>query len=331
MKHIAFLVSGGDAPGIRACLFTIVSAAPRYGMELLAVPHGLDGLIDGCFEESFYLGPETVSYGGSPIPSGRSKRFLDKEQQKQAAGQIEAQGVEGVVILGGGGSVQAADALSRQGVPCICVPVTIDNDVWGTDYTLGFDSGVHHILGIAAAIRETSLALSGRVFLVETLGANTGHIALAAGLAAAADLILLPEAHPTPSEAAMRVQGLLNHDEEALVIVAGEGALGNWQSGDQGAAFTYADEIRRVTGVASRVAIVGHAMRGARPTAFDALLGQRMGKHASELLHGGEANRMVVFRNNRVDSIDLSEAAGRSRPLDLEQVELATMRGCLVP
>jgi len=183
MKHIAFLVSGGDAPGIRACLFAIVSAAPRYGMELLAVPHGLDGLIDGCFEESFYLGPETVSYGGSPIPSGRSKRFLDKEQQRQAAGQIEAQGVEGVVILGGGGSVQAADALSRQCVPCICVPVTIDNEVWGTDYTLGFDSGVHHILGSAAAIRETALALSGRVFLVETLGANTGHIALAAGLA----------------------------------------------------------------------------------------------------------------------------------------------------
>ena len=116
-----------------------------------------------------------------------------------------------------------------------------------------------------------------------------------------------------------------------MVIVAGEGALGNWQSSDQGAAFTYADEIRRVTSVASRVVIVGHAMRGARPTAFDALLGQRMGKHALELLYLGEVNRMVVFRNNRVDSIDLTEPEGRGRPLDPEQVELATMRGCLVP
>ena len=106
--------------------------------------------------------------------------------------------------------------------------------------------------------------------------------------------------------------------------------MGNWQSGDQGAAFTYADEIRRVTGVASRIVIVGHAMRRARTTAFDALLGQRMGKHAIELLYWGEANRMVVFRNNRVDSIDLAEPEGRSRPLDPEQVELATMRGCLV-
>ena len=129
-------------------------------MEPLAVPHGLNGLIDGCFEEAIYLGPETVSDGGSPIQRGRSERFCDRERQRQAAGQIEARGVEGVVILGGGGSVQATDALSRQGVPCVCVPVTIDNDVWGTDYTLGFDSGVHHILGIAAAIRDTSLALS---------------------------------------------------------------------------------------------------------------------------------------------------------------------------
>ena len=118
------------------------------------------------------------------------------------------------------GSVPTADTLSRLGVPCICIPATIDNDVWGTDYTLGFASGVQYILGIMAAIHETALALPGRVFLVETLGANTGHIALAAGLAAAANLILLPEVRPTPSEAATHVQGLLNRGEEALVIVA---------------------------------------------------------------------------------------------------------------
>jgi len=331
MKRIALLVSGGDAPGIRACLFSIISAAWRYGMELLAVRNGLDGLINGRFDALPKLPPEAVSYGGSPIPSGRSERFLEKDWQRQAAAQVHSGGVEGMIILGGDGSVRAADALSRLGVPCVCVPATIDNDVWGTDYTLGFDSGVQHILGIMAAIHETASALSGRVFLVETLGADSGHIALAAGLAAAADLILLPELSPTPSEVAMRVQGLLENGIESPVIILGEGALGNWHTGGQGAAFTYGEEIRRATSVSTRVAIVGHAMRGARPTAFDSLLGQRMGLHAIQLLYWEEANRMVVFRNNRVDSIDLAEPEGRHRPLAPELVELATMRSCLAP
>ena len=331
MKRIAFLVSGGDAAGIRACLFGIASAAQHHNVEWLAVPYGLEGLIEGHFEDTLSLQPGVVSYGGSPIPSARSARFRQERWQRCAADQVRAAEVDGLVILGGDGSAKAAQVLAGMGVLCVCIPVTIDNDIWGTDYSLGFDSGVQHIRNALVGIQETAQACRGRVFCVETLGAMGGHIALAAGLAGGADLILLPELRPLPSAVALRTKALLDGGKEWVVIVIGEGALGNWQAGDQGVAFTYAEEIRQLTGAATRITIIGHAMRGAPPTSFDAVLGQLMGQRAVDLLQEGKANQMVVLRNNRLGSIDLASLEGKKKELHPDQLSLARVRGCLVP
>jgi len=330
MKRVAYLISGGDAPGIRACLFGVFSAARHYGIHCLAIPYGLEGLIEGHLEDAPHLSPGTLGYGGSPIPSARSTRFLKERWQGQAVDRLRTAGVEGLVILGGDGSAKAASVLTDMGVPCVCVPVTIDNDVWGTDYSLGFDSGVQYVRNVLVGIQETARACRGRVFCAETLGATSGHLALAAGLAGGADLILLPELRPAPSAVAQEVKALLDSGREWVVIAACEGALGSWQSGGQGVAFTYGAEIERVTGVRTRVTIIGYAMRGAAPTSFDANLGQLMGKRAVELLHEGKANQLVVFRGNRLGSIDLAGIEGRTKELHPDQMALARVRDCLI-
>jgi len=142
MKRVAFLISGGDAPGINACLYGIAAAAQRHGLECMAVPCGFDGLIDGSFENwsSPYAGGHC--YGGSLVPTARSKRFRERQWQLRAVEQVHEAGIDGIVVLGGEGSAKGASQLVEFGVPCICVPVTIDNDLRGTDYSLGFDSGV---------------------------------------------------------------------------------------------------------------------------------------------------------------------------------------------
>ena len=330
MKRIAFLISGGDAPGIRACLFGIAASARSRGLECLAVPYGLDGLIDGRFESGFVPSADTIGNGGSPFPGARSERFLEERWRAGAVQQMEAEEIDSLVILGGDGSAQAARALEEQGVPCILVPVTVDNDLWGTDCSLGFDSGVQYVCHAVAAVQETARAVRGRVFLVETLGANAGHLALAGGLAGGSDLILLPEFSPQPLAVANRVKAMFESGREWVVITAGEGALGTWQSGGQGVAFTYGEEIRRLTGVRSRVSILGYAMRGAPPSAFDILLGQLMGAKAVELLQQGQHGRMVAFCDNRISSIRLRELDGKRRELHPQQVQLADLLGCLV-
>jgi 6-phosphofructokinase 1 len=298
--------------------------------ECQVVPYGLDGLIEGRFEPFPALSSADVHHGGSPVPGGRSQRFLELEGQQHAAEQVRAAGVQGLVILGGDGSVRAARVLAQMGVACAVVPVTIDNDVSGTDHTLGFDSGVQYISNTLRGIHETARACRGRVFCVETLGADAGHMALAGGLAGGADLILLPELRPQPPEVAQAVQARLDAGAEWVIICAGEGAIGTWKSGGQGVAFTYGEEIKRVTGIRTRVSIIGYAMRGAEPTAFDVLLGQAMGARAIELLCEQDAGRLVVFRDNRVDSMPLQAQPSERNPLNAHHLELARTRGCLV-
>jgi len=331
MKRIAFLVSGGDAPGINACLAGIATTAEHLGLQALAVPNGLDGLIDGHFEEISVPWLRSANYGGSPIPTARSARFRQADSQRLAAEQVRQSGIEGLIVLGGDGSAHAAMALVELGVPSVCVPVTIDNDLWGTDYTLGFDTGVQQIRDILLDIQETANAYRGRVFFVETLGGPAGHLALAGGLAGGADLILVPELRPTPQAVAERVKALLDSGRDRVVIAGCEGLFETYRPGDQGIAFVFGKEIERVTGVRTRVTIMGYFMRGSAPTAFDSLLAQMMGARAAQLLCDGQANRVVVFRNNCVDSLDIATVVDKHKPLHPDQLALARMRGCLVP
>lgn len=331
MKRIAFLVSGGDAPGINACLAGIVIAATRHGIETLAVPSGLDGLIDGQFLQISVPWLRAASYGGSPIPTARSRRFLEDEFQRLAVAQMRQRGVDGLIVLGGDGSAHAVTVLARLGVPAVCVPVTIDNDVWGTDYTLGFDTAVQQIHTIVLGIQETANAYRGRVFFVETLGGPTGHLALAGGLAGGADLILVPELHPTPSAVAERVKAMLDNGLDHVVIAGCEGLFETYHPGDQGISFVYGKEIERLTGVRTRVTIMGYFMRGSAPTAFDSLLGQMLGAKAVELLCEGQPDRLVVFCNNHVDSVEIASVVDKKKPLNPCHLALARTRACLVP
>jgi 6-phosphofructokinase 1 len=331
VKRIAFLVSGGDAPGINACLAGIATTAEQRGLQALAVPNGFDGLIDGRFMELSVPWLHDANYGGSPIPTARSARFRQPGAPEVAVEQMRKNDVEGLVVLGGDGSAHGAMALVELGMPSVCVPVTIDNDLWGTDYTLGFDTGVQQIHSIVLGIQETANAYRGRIFFVETLGGPAGHLALAGGLAGGADLILVPELRPTPLAVAERVKAMLDSGRDRIVIVGCEGLFETYQPGDQGIAFVFGKEIERVTGVRTRVTIMGYFMRGGVPTAFDSLLGQMMGARAVQLLCDAQANRVVVFHNNCVDSLEIAAVVDKHKPLHPDQLALARARGCLVP
>jgi len=178
---------------------------------------------------------------------------------------------------------------------------------------------------------NTAHALRGRIFFVETLGGPVGHLALAGGLAGGADLILVPELRPTPLQAAERVQAMLDSGKDNIVICGCEGLFETYRPGDQGIAIVYGKEIERLTGVRVRVTIMGYFMRGSAPTAFDSLLGQLMGARAVQSLCDGQRSHMVVFRDNRIDALQLADVVDKRKPLHPDQIALARARGCLVP
>ena len=330
MKQIAFMVSGGDAPGINACIAGISQAVHNNKVGCKVIYGGLDGLIDCDVSDEipFYQGMS--SWAGSVVPSGRSERFRKPEWQQKAFQSARNMDIDGLIVMGGEGSTQAAYILTRLGLPCICIPVTIDNDVWGTDYTIGFDTGVQKVHSMVTDIIQTGRAYPGRTFFIETLGGPTGHLALAGGLAGGASVILLPELRTAPVEVAQYIKELYKQNPDSIVIVGGEGLSTDYEPGNQGVSFEYNDVIQEITGVRSRISLIGYAMRGSVPSSFDANLGQLMGYRAVELLLAAYEDKIILFRNNQIEHTNISKVVGKRKPLNNDQLELAKKLGCIV-
>ncbi|GMV93126.1 MAG: ATP-dependent 6-phosphofructokinase [Candidatus Hydrogenedentota bacterium] len=303
MKRIGVLTSGGDSPGMNAAVRAVVRTAVYHGLEVFGIERGYQGLVDNNVRP---LNARSVSgiitQGGTILHTARCKEFYEPEGRQRAAETLNAHGIEGLCIIGGDGSYRGALALNQEyGIRCIGLPGTIDNDIGGTDYTIGFDTALNTAMEAIDRIRDTAQS-HDRLFFIEVMGRHSGYLAMLSGIAGGAEDILVPET-PTDIDAltAHLRKGATAGKVSAIVVVAEGDEAGN------------AFEIARLVADSSefkdsRVAVIGHLQRGGRPTAFDRILASRLGVRAVEALMEDETGKMVGVSANNVVLRPLEEA-----------------------
>lgn len=285
IKHIGIFTSGGDSPGMNAALYGTAKAATTQGIALTGIRRGFEGMIDGDFMELDEKALQrTMHQGGTVLKTARSKRFRKLPDRKTALKKLQEKGIDALIAIGGDGTFKGLLAFSEIcKLPCIGIPGTIDNDLTGSDYTLGFDTAVNTAIQNIDKIRDTAES-HNRVFLVEVMGRDSGYIAIYSGLGTGADSTLIPESTTDFIRLLDKVRDY--HSEEALIVVVSEG--------DELGADLVATKIREVNPkVDLRITTLGHVQRGGNPSAADRMLGLRLGVAATEALVAGEKNGMV--------------------------------------
>ncbi|MEM3697351.1 MAG: ATP-dependent 6-phosphofructokinase [Candidatus Bathyarchaeia archaeon] len=315
MKRIGVVTSGGDAPGMNAAIRAIVRIAYANGLRVFGFERGWEGLLTNNFVE---LNPRSVGgiiqLGGTILRTSRCPQFRRKEGLKKAAETLALNKVDGLIVIGGNGSFKGALELSRQTETLIIgVPATIDNDVYGTEETIGFDTAVNTAVSEIDKIRDTAISHE-RIFIVEVMGRKRGFLAATVGLTVGAEVILVPEEKLSLEEIFKVIKENSAKGKRSGVIVAAEGV---------GDTHKIAKEIQRHTGAEVRLSILGYAQRGGNPTARSRLLASLFANHAVELLLKEKGSRIVGLQNGKITSIELKESCSKEKPLDLRLLKLA--------
>lgn len=303
MKRIAVLTSGGDSPGMNPAIRAVVRTAVAHGVEVFGVQRGYQGLIDGAIEE---MSARSVSgiihHGGTILRTARCKEFMTAEGRTKAAERLRGLGIEGLVVIGGDGSYRGAyDLWEEQQIACVGIPGTIDNDIGGTEYTIGFDTALNTAMEGIDRLRDTA-ASHDRIFFVEVMGRHSGFIAMYSGLAGGAEAILAPENVTNIPALVEDLREMSRRGKTSMIVVVAEGD-------DAGNAFTIADKVAEISEFKDvRVSVLGHVQRGGTPTAFDRVLALRMGAAAVEALLAGASGVMIVMENNRIGQRPLQDA-----------------------
>lgn len=307
MKTIGVLTSGGDAPGMNACIAAIAECAEKRGARVRGVFRGFVGLLEANY---IPIGAEIgglARRGGSFLGTTRDGN-VEQALKEQGFGRLfDACGIEGLIALGGGGSLQASARFAQAGARLIGIPCTIDNDVPGTDYCLGFDSAVNRALRSVDEILDTAESLSDRVFMVETMGGKTGHIALATAYSSGADAVFVPEQPMDLDGAARRIKAKMDSGGTHGLVVICE---------DQGT-MEILDRLEAAIGKKVRLTVLGHIQRGGNPTFLDRKIAREFGEAAVELILSGETAQMVACSGQKIESIPLSDTVAASREIDL--------------
>jgi len=281
MRRIGLLTSGGDAPGMNAAIRAVVRHALGRSLEVIGIRRGYAGLLAGELQPLTRAGvANIIQHGGTILGTSRSAEFLHPDGRARAAVVLRGAGIDGLVVVGGDGTFRGATLLAEeQRYPVAGVPGTIDNDVWGTDFTIGFDTAVNTALGAIDRIRDTA-ASHERIFLVEVMGRTSGDIALGVGVAGGAEDVIIPEFPTDLLALAAELRHSWERGKRSSIIVVAE-------SGEQGRSFRIAEEIGRLTGLEPRVCVFGHIQRGGTPTARDRVLASRLGTAAVDILLAG--------------------------------------------
>ncbi|SMB83031.1 6-phosphofructokinase [Desulfonispora thiosulfatigenes DSM 11270] len=307
MKKIAVLTSGGDAPGMNAAIRAVVRTTIYNGCEAVGIKRGYAGLIDGDFTK-LDLGSvaDIIQRGGTFLHTARSEEFMTKEGKEEALESIRIHKIDGLVVVGGDGSFRGARELCELNVPVIGVPATIDNDIFGTDLTIGFDTAVNTALDAINRIRDTATSHE-RIFLIEVMGRNSGWLALEAGLAGGAESILVPETPVDYETIVKRLQRGLDRGKRHSIILVAEGV---------GSAFDVKRKIQELADYDIRVTVLGHTLRGGTPSATDRIIASKMGAFAVNLLLDGKTDLMAGMVGNHVVGIPLQEIIGKKKGID---------------
>jgi len=318
VKRIAVLTSGGDAPGMNAAVRAVTRAALARGAQVFGVRNGYAGLLADTMKplQARDVGG-IVQHGGTVLGSARCPEFAEPSGRSAALRHLAARGIDGLVVIGGNGSQTGSAMLAREGLAVVGVPSTIDNDVYGADFSIGADTAVNITLEAIDRLRTTASSHS-RAFAVETMGRDCGYIALMAGIAGGAEVIALPESEIAPAEVAKRLRAAYQRGKTHALVVIAEGA----RCGVKELMQHYA-ESRDSIGFELRVTRLGHVVRGGSPTAADRILATRLGSAAVETLAQGRHGVLVGASCNEIVTTPLAEIAGRTRPADAALLELA--------
>lgn len=316
MKKIAILTSGGDAPGMNACIRACVRSAVNSGLEVFGVERGYYGLVNNYITQmNAHSVCDIVQRGGTILKTARCLEFKLPETRKKAADNLKALGIEGLVVIGGDGSFTGARCLSDEnGINVVGIPGTIDNDLAYTDYTLGFDTAVNTVLWAINNLRDT-MTSHDRVSLIKVMGRRCGDIALYSGICGGAEYILVPEVPYDIQAIAEDIKKSKERGKTSNIIVLAEGA-GNEQ------------EIKTIVSVISgadvKVTTLGHIQRGGTPTMADRMLAARFGTRATELLIEGKTNRVIGIKNNKIVDLDITEALSQTKKIDKHLYDMAS-------
>lgn len=317
IKKIGVYASGGDAPGMNAAIRAVVRTAVVNKLEVTGFVGGYSGIFENrSLQLDLRSVANIIQRGGSILKAGRSPEFMQPEGRKRAADNIRAHNIDALVCIGGDGSFTGAHALwNEHKIPIVGVPGTIDNDIYGSDNTIGFDTAVNTAVDAIDRIRDTA-ASHDRLFIVEVMGRDSGFIAIAAGVAGGAEDIFIPE-HPFHLEKTIDIiKRGMNRGKHSSILVTAEGQK-------PGRAYDLAEAIRKNCGLQSKVCILGHIQRGGSPTATDRILASRMGTTAVQLLLGGNCDVMVGSQGENLIRIDIAEALKKKKQVNQSLIELA--------
>ncbi|MBL7812173.1 MAG: 6-phosphofructokinase [Bacteroidetes bacterium] len=309
MKKIGVFTSGGDSPGMNACVRAVVRTAVHNGLQVFGIRRGYQGMIEGDITElSAPSVANILQYGGTLLKTARSADFLTPEGRKIAADQLHRHGIEGLVCIGGNGTYTGAMVFEKEyGIPGIGCPGTIDNDLYGTDYTIGFDTAINTAMEAIDKIRDTADS-HNRVFFVEVMGRHAGHIALLSGIAGGAEGIFVPE-RQNEFEAVIHTYSQKSRNKEFSIFIVCEGD-------EEGHAYEVARRFQEVyPDTDCRITVLGHVQRGGSPTAMDRILASRLGAHAVKGLLEGRKNCAVGVVSNDIVFTPFSEAIYKKKDI----------------
>ncbi len=313
---IGALTSGGDAPGMNAAIRAVVRTALANNMNVIGVMHGYEGLINGEFKP---LGPRDVGgilqRGGTVLQTSRSKRFQEPAGQRDAIRKMNEAGMDALIVIGGEGSMNGAYALSQQGVKVIGIPGSIDNDIWGTNIAIGTDTAMNTIMEAVDKLRDTASSHQ-RAFLIETMGRNSGYLAVMTAIVCGAEVALIPEVPITADEVAVVVEEAYKRGKTHAIIINAEGSGVRTTDLAQ-----HIDDLD--VGFKTRMTILGHIQRGGSPTAYDRLLASRMGVKAVEALVEGKHGLMTGLKGKGIDFIPLVDVIANKRKVNMEYFHMA--------
>jgi 6-phosphofructokinase 1 len=316
MKKIGLFTSGGDAPGMNAAIRAIVKTCIHYGIEPVGINDGFEGMINGDFVELNYDDVDNIiQYGGTVLGSARSKRFRTKEGRDQAIVNLKQNKIEGLIVIGGDGSFTGAHILSQEmDMPIIGIPGTIDNDLYGTESTIGYDTALNTIVKAVDQIRDTASS-HHRIFFVEVMGRNSGFLALNSAIASGAESVLIPETVTNIEDLAVQIKTQNKGKRSSIIIVA--------EGDDAGGAM---DIMRKVKPLLPefdfRTTILGHTQRGGAPSYYDRALATRSGIYAVELLKEGQRDVMVGIKADELVLTPIKDAIEKDSHPNLKKEEL---------
>ena len=307
MKRIAVLTSGGDAPGMNAAIRAVVRKGLYEGMEVYGINYGYAGLVAGDIRKLTRRDVgDKISRGGTFLYSARYPEFATEEGQLKGIEQLNKFGIEGLVVIGGDGSYMGAAALTRHGYPTVALPGTIDNDIPGTDFCIGFDTAINTVLDSVDKIRDTATS-HVRTFIIEVMGRNAGDIALWTGVAGGAEQIIIPETEFNMEDIANTIQRGRERGKKHSIVILAEGVMnGN----------DFAEELSKYGDYQARVTVLGHVQRGGSPTARDRVLSSVFGARAVDLLKVGKGGLCIGIVDNKIVENDIVETlkSGKHMP-----------------